>query len=116
MRVEEADHLQAQVARHLEAFEERGYFPGMEQYKPFLGKLATLFDYLPEDLLLILDEPLRLKEAVDHAYLEISETIAQLVERGKVLPALTGLYRDWTELWQIFQRYNPFTFPCWVNG
>jgi len=107
MRVEEADHLQAQVARHLEAFEERGHFPGMEQYKPFLGKLATLFDYLPEDLLLILDEPLRLKEAVDHAYLEISETIAQLVERGKVLPALTGLYRDWTELWQIFQRYNP---------
>lgn len=107
MRSEEADQLQAQVARHLEAFEERGYFPGIDQYKPFFGKTATLLDYLPHDLLLVLDEPLRLKEAADHAFLEINENIAQLVERGRALPALSGLYRDWAGLWTLFQRYAP---------
>ncbi|HHY14563.1 MAG TPA: transcription-repair coupling factor [Firmicutes bacterium] len=107
MRPEEGDQLLAVVARHLEAFDERGYFPGIDQYKPFFGRAKTLFDYLPEDVLLVLDEPLRLKEAVDHAYLEINENIAQLVEKGRVLPALGGLYRDWADLWEIFQRHTP---------
>ncbi len=52
MRPEEGgDQLLAVVARHLEAFDERGgYFPGIDQYKPFFGRAKTLFD-LPEDVL-----------------------------------------------------------------
>lgn len=104
---EEADHLLAQTARHLELFQERGYFPGIDQYKMFFGKLFSLLDYLPSDTLLVLDEPIRLREAAEHAYLEINENISVLIERGRVLPNLAELYFDWSTLFSKFQKYNP---------
>ena len=59
----EADDLLAQGARHLEAFDQQGYFLGIDQYKGFFGEIVTLLEYLPKDLLVVLDEPVRLKEA-----------------------------------------------------
>lgn len=102
---QEADELLALIARHLERFEEQGYFPGIDQYKPFMGEVVTLLDYLPGDALVVLDEPVRIKEAAALAFLEINENISQLLEKGKVLPKVRELYWDWNELWAKIRRF-----------
>ena len=61
--MDEADELLARTARHLEAFDQQRYFPGMDQYKVFFGPVASLLDSLPADTLLVLDDPVRIKEA-----------------------------------------------------
>lgn len=104
---QEADDLLAQVARHLEQFEEQGYFAGIEQYKLFFGAKATLLDYLPSDTLVVLDEPIRLKEAATVASTEMGENISTLLSRGRVLGNFADLYWDWNDLWAQFQRYSP---------
>ncbi len=104
---QEADDLLAQVARHLEQFEEQGYFPGIDQYKPFFSSKATLLDYLPSDTLIVLDEPTRLKEAAVHASTEIGENISVLLARGRVLGNFAQLYWDWNDLWAKFQERSP---------
>jgi len=104
---QEADDLLAQGARHLEAFDQQGYFPGIEQYKGFFGEIATLLDYLPTDTLLVLDEPVRLKEAAVNASMEIGENFGQLLKRGRILSSLGDLFLDWNTLFAKFQEHNP---------
>lgn len=104
---QEADHLLARVARHLEAFDEQSYFPGIDQYKPFFGEIVTLLDYLPADTLLVLDEPVRLKEAATNSSMEIGENFGQLLKGGRILKDLADLFWDWSALWVKFQHYQP---------
>lgn len=104
---QEADDLLAQGARHLEAFDQQGYFPGMNQYKMFFGEIVTLLEYLPGDTMLVLDEPVRLKEAVTNTSMEIGEHFAQLLKGGRILSSLSELFWDWNALWAKFQSYSP---------
>jgi len=104
---QEADDLLAQGARHLEAFDEQRYFPGMDQYKGFFGEIVTLLDYLPKDTILVLDEPTRLKEAAVNASMEIGDNFAQLLKRGRILSSLGKIFHDWNTLFAKFQEYDP---------
>ena len=104
---QEADDLLAQGARHLEAFDQQGYFPGMDQYKGFFGDIVTLLDYFPKDTVVVLDEPVRLKEAAANSSMEIGENFGQLLKRGRILSSLSKLYWDWNELFSKFQDYDP---------
>lgn len=104
---QEADDLLAQGARHLEAFDEQFYFPGMNQYKMYFGEVVTLLDYLPQDTMVVLDEPVRLKEAVTSSSMEIGENFGQLLKRGRILSNLADLFWDWNALFSKFQAYAP---------
>src|SRR5438105_2677114 len=84
-------------ARDLRALREGGQaFAALEFYRGFLGT-ATLTDYLPDNGLLILDEP----EAVARYAEEFEEQVEQLhtdlLERGEVPPGLARPYRPWRE-------------------
>ena len=105
--MEEADALLEQTARHLEAFDQQRYFPGMDQYKVFFGEIVSLLEYLPQDTLLVLDEPVRLKEAAVNASMEIGENFSLLLKRGRILSNLSELFWDWGSLWNKFQAYSP---------
>ena len=105
--MDEADELLARTARHLEAFDQQRYFPGMDQYKVFFGPVASLLDYLPADTLLVLDDPVRIKEAAISASMDIGEHFSQLLKRGRILSNLQDLYWDWNSLWSKFQQYRP---------
>ena len=105
--MDEADELLARIARHLEAFDQQRYFPGMDQYKVYFGQVVSLLEYLPGDTLLVLDEPVRLKEAAVGASMEIGEHFSQLLRKGRILSSLADLYWDWNSLWAKFQTYRP---------
>ena len=103
---QEADDLLARIARHIEQFEEQRYFYGIDQYKMFLGDHATLLDYLPQNALVIVDEPTRVKDSARSVYLELNETLAQLLEKGRVLPEIKKLYVEWDHLWWQMQQFS----------
>ena len=104
---QEADDLLAQIARHLEAFDEQRYFPGIDQYKVYFGEIVTLLEYLPQDTLVVLDEPVRLKEAVTNSSMEIGENFSQLLKRGRILSNMADLFWDWNGLLSKFEKYGP---------
>ncbi len=103
----EADDLLAQGARHLEAFDQQGYFPGIDQYKEFFGEIVTLLEYLPQDTKVVLDEPVRLKEAATNTSMEIGDNFGQLLKGGRVLGSLGKIFADWNTLFAKFQACNP---------
>ncbi len=74
-------------------------FSALEFYRGFLGT-ATLADYLPEQGLLIVDEP----EAVARYAAEFEEQVEQLhadlLDRGEVPPGLARPYRPWRDLFR----------------
>jgi transcription-repair coupling factor (superfamily II helicase) len=85
-------------SRDLRLLREGGQaFSALEFYRGFLGT-ATLIDYLPEDGLLVLDEP----EAVARFAEEFEEQVEQLhtdlLERGEVPPGLARPFRPWREI------------------
>jgi len=51
----------------------------------FLKDRATLIDYLPEDTLIVLDEPKRLRERCENLFLEFSEIFKDLLGQGRAL-------------------------------
>ncbi len=75
-----------------------GYFPGMEAYADcFYEKRWTLADYM-KDPLIILDEPIRIRERSQNLALEYQQTYTDALEAGRTLPAA----RDLIEAWEPF--------------
>jgi len=59
----EADRLEGRTAELVEALREGGYVRGVEYLLPFFyPERATALDYVPEDAIVVVDEPLRLAE------------------------------------------------------
>ncbi len=103
-RTESAEAMVERVAEHTEKILQGVYFEGIEQYKPFFyPKLATLIEYVGDGLL-VLDEPVRLREQCTSFLKEIAETHASLLEKGRILPSQEKLYTDWAELATLTPR------------
>lgn len=106
----EADSLLERVAHHLELLLEAKFFPGLDQYLGYLVAPASLFDYLPADARVVINEPVRIKDQL-RAYLqEINETIADLLEKGRVLPSIQQKFLTWNDLWEKAAKYSPMYF------
>ncbi|MCL5676386.1 MAG: transcription-repair coupling factor, partial [Firmicutes bacterium] len=94
-----AELLREKVEEALERLGSGLYFEGLEQYLPyFFDQSATLLDYFPRDLLVVVDEPARVKEAAEEADLQTRERQTRWLEAGGLLPGQTKLalsYGDW---------------------
>jgi len=102
---QEADSLLAKTAHHLELMDSGSYFPGIDQYLPYTAKLHTLIDYLPSDSLIIVSEPLRVKEQQKLFLQDVGETITGLLAKGRILPRMAEMFADWDELWpKVYKR------------
>lgn len=101
----EADQLMKKVAAHLELLAETKYFPGVDQYFPYLAEPYSLLDYLGENCLLIINEPARIREQARVFLKQINETIANFLEQGRILPSVAKMYWDWPDLWE---KTSPF--------
>ncbi len=107
---EEADSLLARVAHHLELMNNNNYFPGVDQYLPYLIKPCSLLDYLPQEGLIIIGEPARVKEHQNLFLQNMGETVASLLEKGRVLPKISDLALEWTNLEAKIKEHNRVVF------
>ncbi len=60
----------------------------------FFDQKASLIDYLPDDTLIVLDEPNRLRQRCENLHLEFSETFKDLLQSGRALGAQGELVKD----------------------
>lgn len=104
-RREAASALRSRLEAHQEALALGQAFPGMEQYLPFLyERLATLNEYFPRAAV-VLDEPLRVREAAIQAEEEWGETYTSLLERGGILPAAGQIFLNWSDLLPLLRPH-----------
>jgi transcription-repair coupling factor (superfamily II helicase) len=100
----EAERLLTRVSHDLERIETLRPGHSLEHYLPYLyERLDTVVDYLPEDALLVIDEPVRLKSHADQFAAEVQEAYQTRLRRGELLrlPYLASL-----SLEQLAQRFG----------
>ena len=84
--------LRERAMHHLERLENRARFDNEEQYLPFFyPEKISVADWAP-DALFIIDEPVRVKEALDGYEADVRETYANLLQAGMVLPSQAESY------------------------
>ncbi|GIP55683.1 transcription-repair-coupling factor [Paenibacillus vini] len=113
--------LREEVSREIELLREHVYFPEIYKYISLIyPEDKTLYDYMPKDTLLILDEPARLLETSRQLERDESEWNLHLFQNGKSLPelplALEGervlYHRPFQTLFlSLFLRQVPHTQP-----
>lgn len=113
--------LRDEIHREIELLREHVYFPEIYKYVTELyPEKQTIYDYMPQDTVLILDEPARLLETGKQLERDESEWSLHLLQNGKTLPQLTlsldheeVLYnRPFQTLFiSVFLRQVPRTLP-----
>ncbi|MGF7049700.1 transcription-repair coupling factor (superfamily II helicase) [Paenibacillus sp. DS2015] len=113
--------LKEEMQREVELLREHVYFPEIYKYISLLyPEQCHLFDYLPDDTILILDEPTRLLETGKQLERDESEWNMHLLQNGNMLPQMPLsvdnddiMYerRFQTLLISIFLRQVPHTQP-----
>lgn len=80
----------SQLRLELERLQEFRYFEGVEKYLPLMEpQLETLLDYLPDDGLVVFDEPGQVLSEAERYYDSQQE---HLKEQGKFLPSPTSYF------------------------
>lgn len=88
------DRLTHRIHRCMETLRAGGLFPNMEAYVHLLyERTETVADWMRESLIL-LDEPDKLKNALENRKLEFIEGFKNALERGEALPAQADLLLD----------------------
>lgn len=81
--------LREEIHREVELLRERIYFPEIYKYISLLYPEKThLYDYMPKDTVLVLDEPARLLETAKQLERDEAEWNLHLLQHGKSLPDL----------------------------
>jgi len=84
------DLLLEGIGHDMERLREGNHFTGLYQYISLLyPERHTLFDYLPKDTVLIVDEPGRLIETAKQLERDEVDWVTHSLQEGKALPALT---------------------------
>ncbi|MBD2848309.1 transcription-repair coupling factor [Paenibacillus sp. IB182496] len=96
------ERLRTELGAEIEQLREQVYFSEMYKYMGLLyPERQTIMDYVPEDTLLIIDEPTRLIEMARQLERDEAEWATHLLQNGKSLPGLV-LSRDTDEI--LFHR------------
>ncbi|WP_042171223.1 transcription-repair coupling factor [Paenibacillus gorillae] len=115
------DRLRSEIGGEIEKLREQVYFPEIYKYISLLyPERQTILDYVPEDTLLIMDEPTRLIETGKQLERDEAEWATHLLSNGKSLPGFTLArasdeilhHRSFQTLFlSLFLRQIPHTQP-----
>lgn len=108
MKTEEGHRIVSIVKELTEGIEEGWKQTGLDAYLSyFSGETVSFLDYFdPENSMIILDEPARLKERGQAVELEFRESMMHRLEKGYLLPGQTGLLYSEKEILARTQRKN----------
>lgn len=79
--------VRTSIEYDIDRFESDFYFPGMDRYTSYIvDKASSLGDYVSEDILVFIDEPVKLSQRMENITLEHQEICKNLLEKGRILP------------------------------
>ena len=94
-----------QWERDLERLADGLSFDGLEFYAPYLCA-NTVFDYLPEDGVVIVDEPNAIAAAASELTEQAEELRAELIERGELPAGFQTAYLSWETLGAALPQFS----------
>jgi len=99
------EKLSTKISEALEKINSGLYFPGLDQLQPFFyPKQGTLIDYFPRESYFCLDEPGRLREALEHRDRERNNSFTELLAVGSVLPSQSKFFFEFNQLLHILEK------------
>jgi len=99
------DKLSTKVSEVVEKVNNGLYFPGLDQYQPFFyPEQGTLIDYCAAGSIFCLDEPVRLREALEHRERERNAGFADLLAAGSVLPSQSKFFFELEKLLEVLEK------------
>ncbi|TCL76349.1 transcription-repair coupling factor [Hydrogenispora ethanolica] len=108
-RVTEAENLNSRIGEALERLAEGHQLPGADQFLPWVQSgLVTLLGYLP-DARLILDEPVRGRDAFRLTEEETAGIYGNFLEKGVVLPKEQEIFGGADDLEAAFRSRHPLS-------
>ncbi|MFC2012800.1 transcription-repair coupling factor [Chloroflexota bacterium] len=87
--------------------------PGTAPFYAPLFNSDSILSYLPEDALLLLDEPLSLKRSIEELDAEAGEMRAEKLERGDLPRNFPRSYFTWDTLEPLIEIRNRLAFTGW---
>ncbi len=87
--------LQKNLERDAERLRESGTLPAADKYMPLIyPEMATAFDYLPENTLVLIEDTPRLRDAARDFHARIADDVTALMERGELPSGMDGYALD----------------------
>lgn len=111
----------AEYHADLEALQNGQYFKGIEFYIPYLySQPGTLFDFMPGEGLLIVDDRIELQDAVAELEAQAVELRGSLETSGELVHGFSLPYVTWDELNEIIDDRRPLALgygerPRWLQ-
>ncbi len=103
-----ADGVQQEFAEEIRKIEEGERFDGIEFFLPYLyERPGHLFDYLPKDALVLVDDWTALELNVDQVESEALQLRNDMIERGELPPAYENALFTWDDLRDHFSQHPP---------
>jgi transcription-repair coupling factor (superfamily II helicase) len=83
------------------------YSIGWEQFLPyFYSRSFALLDYLPPHSLVVVDDPLRVKEITENIHREREQMYTDLLAGGRILPLELNGYVDWRNISDGLEKFK----------
>ncbi|MFZ7104730.1 MAG: transcription-repair coupling factor [Peptococcaceae bacterium] len=93
------DKLNSKIHEVMEKVAAGLFFPGLEQFQPyFYADQGLLLDYFPANSVFCLDEPIRIRESLEHRERERNSSFADLLTVGSVLPKQSSFFFSFSEI------------------
>ena len=94
--------LQKNLERDAERLRENGTLPAADKYLPLIyPQMATVFDYLPENTLILIEDTPRLRDAARDFHARIADDVTALMERGEMPGGMDGYALDFAGICSI---------------
>ncbi len=94
--------LQKNLERDAERLRENGTLPAADKYLPLIyPQMATAFDYLPENTLILIEDTPRLRAAARDFHARIADDVTALMERGEMPGGMDGYALDFAGICSI---------------
>jgi transcription-repair coupling factor (superfamily II helicase) len=88
-----------------------------DKFLPLLyGKTSTLFDYLAQDMLLFVSEPVKLRERMKSVLWQWGEDLKTMLSDGTLCKGLDKYSEDWTTALTVFERHGAIYLDAFVHG
>jgi transcription-repair coupling factor (superfamily II helicase) len=94
------------MARNLvDRIKKEGFFPGVESLIPLIyPDLNILFDYVPNNALFVLMEPVELEQAAEQSQQQALDNFIAACNEARLCVAPDSLYLKWAKVKDIFRR------------
>ena len=96
--------LLANISSDIERLHNARSFPAADRYMELISPMATALDYIHDDSIIIISEPLRVKERAEGFLKLLAEDCVSLLESGVLESGLVRFSEDWEGL--LYRIHN----------